>query len=618
MDTVFDRRHFIKMAGVGGVSMTLPSWAEKESLRNGNGLFPSFSKAGDGFSFVIFSDPQVGHANSDSRFYVNSRRTQIQAIQEINSMSPEPVFALFLGDLVNVPDRPSWDNFLDCVKEARMQKIWVHGNHDSRPPYDLYKEYQKADTGNDRMFFSWDIGKWHMIALPCNLDQGNKSEIEFENEMLLWLENDLRQNSHKPTMVFSHLHLTPAGLSPAEWYTFRLELRMKLLNILTAHGNVKWYFNGHIHGGIKTAAKLAKKYKGINFFTCPTIIEGKDFSEEFSEYEEGLSSGGYYSVVKIKGEEVQVEGRRVNVSKGYVFSNEFAEFVEEDEPRWFKKTVDFEANDKVVNGSFENDFTGWYAALRYVTDQHPAFDKVLDKTHRNSGDKSAFLAVRAKGNDFWGKDENNTLYQVVKAPDQGHPILNACYYLEKRPENGGGYIRVSAISQNEFKFLMMFNWGQNENRADCLPRCIGYEIYGVQQNWAFLSDLGLQRKALFWDINDDPGIWHNVIVDIADIYDRCIGEWGAYENLKITKFHLSLGTWSNPQHNSQSGACFDDIGLESSDEMKPSKVDNQLLGVNYHVFITRFGKDLKEEVDKIYADQDGRKLINPPKGEIKF
>jgi hypothetical protein len=614
MSVIINRRDFIKQNGISVALLTLPSLTQNCFAAEKVKTFPSFSKVGDKFSFAIFADPQVGPiGHTGSRVYNNARRIQKQAIREVNSMNPVPAFSLILGDLVNVPNRESFDNIVDCTKEAKMPMIWTHGNHEARPPYKIFKEYQKKATGNDKVFFSWDIGKWHMIVLPCNLNKANDIEKETEKEMLDWLEKDLEQNKHKQTMVFEHLHLVPLGLSQLEWYTFRLELRMKLLDMLTKHGNVKWYFNGHVHNGIKAAVKMAKTYKGINFITCPTIIEGRNFGEEYMQYEHGLPTGGYYLVVNVDADDVSLDGKLVNVDKLHKFPTKLHKFTEEQEPRWFKKIVDFTPNEKLINGDFENGFDGWYKALRYIADEHPAFVWDISSMYKKSGTKCAYIQTKAKGREFWAKDDNTPLYQVVKAPADGRPVFKASYYLEQRPENAGGYIRISGISGNEFKFMMMFNVAENENRADYLPRCVGYEISGEQQNWAFLKTIAKKRQGMFWHVNSDPGQWHDLVVDISDIYDRCIGRMGSFDKIGITKYHISLGTWSNKKIGSKCGMYFDNISL-SAGNMKVTSLESQRhLNISEQVFSTRFGQDLTDDVIRWDHEGKGNSVMNPTK-----
>ncbi len=617
MNNSFNRRDFIKTIGAGTAALLTPAWTEAAQVEGKTDpvleAFPQLKNIEDKFSFAIFADPQVGQMGSTARVPMNARRTQIQAIEEINNMETKPAFAAFLGDLVNTPDDSSFANFRDCIKHAKMPRILMHGNHDTRPPYTKYLETQKKINGMDEIWYSFDAGKWHFIHIPCNLNGRKPIEKEYEAKMLDWLEKDLAANKERPTMFFEHLHMVPLGLSQLEWYTFRLELRKKILDLLTKYGNVKYYFNGHVHNGIKAAVKMAKKYKGINFITVPTIIEGRNFGEEYQLYEHGLPVGGYYMIVHVDGEDVKLEGRLVNVKQGHIFPEELPEFTEDQEPRWFKKIVEFEPNEKIINGNFEDELKGWYKPLRYIADRHPAFEIALSDRYERSGEHSAFVFTRAKGREFWARDDNNHLYQVVKPPKGNRPILNASYYMEERPENAGGYVRISGISGEELKFLMMFHWGDNEQRADYLPRCFGYEIHGWQQNWAWLYDLGKKRKGFYWKVPDDPGQWHDLKVDLRDIYERSIGQLNTFDKLGIDKYHLQIGTWTNPQSGSKSGAYFDRISLTASENKSDSKVDDYILPVNEWVFLTRFGQDLYDKETRRRAQRQGKMVMNEPK-----
>ncbi len=42
---------------------------------------------------------------------------------------------------------------------------------------------------------------------------------------------------------------------------------------------MKYYFNGHVHNGLKNAAKLAWEYRGTRFFTVPTVIHTRPFGD---------------------------------------------------------------------------------------------------------------------------------------------------------------------------------------------------------------------------------------------------------------------------------------------------------------------------------------------------
>jgi len=600
-----NRRDFLQIVGAGGVSMAMGGlFPGPNALAEKNTCFDGLDKIGDKFRFAIFSDPQVGHLGATGRVSVNARKYQIEAINEINDMSPMPCFSLFLGDLVNVPDWLSYRNFMECIEDAKMPCMLVHGNHDGRPPYENYKRVQQIVSGHQKTYYSFDVGKWHFVVIPCNLDKGNPIETQTETDMLKWLKEDLQKNADRPTMFFEHLHMLPQGLTQLEWYTFRLELRKKIRDIITSYGNVRYYFNGHIHNGIKASVKMSWEYEGIKFVTVPTIIEGRNFGEEFEKYKHGLPRGGYYMIVEVDGEDARLKARLTGVKEAYVYPDRFKKFTDEVEPRWWHKTVAFEPNAEISNGGFEDGLNSWNATYRYQADSEPAFVfKATDEVAK-SGKKSAFVLTRSKGRVFWAMDDMTGLYQTVKVPQEGSPVLNASYYLSERPENGGGFIRFNAVSGEEFEFLMMFHWGENQDRANFLPRSVGYEIYGEQQSWGFLQELGEKKhRGMYWLVADDPGSWHNLKVNLRQLYDDCQESPGAYDKLGITKLFLEVGTWSNRAHGSVSRAHFDDISLTTEQKPAQSVLDDKPLAVNKWVFRTRFGQGLIDWVKQTSRNQ---------------
>ncbi|ARN55770.1 metallophosphoesterase family protein [Sedimentisphaera salicampi] len=587
------RRDFLKSIGAAELGLGLaPSLfaAHADFSESCEVNFQKMKNCGDKFSFAIFADPQVGTMNSNSRVAKNARRFQIESVKEINSFSPKPQFALFLGDLVNVPNDASFKNFVDCIKHCEPEVLLVHGNHDTRPPYTKYKEMQKRVNGMQRTYYSYDVGSWHFIVTPCNLNGASEIEIETEKNMLSWLEADLEKNKNRPTIFFNHLPLMPIGLSQLEWYVFRLEIRKKMVDLITKHGNVKYFFNGHVHNGIKASVKTSWEYKGTKFVNVPTIIEGRNFGEEYDRYEHGLPTGGYYMMVHVDGEDVSLEGRLTGVEKGYHYPNDFKEFSEDIEPRWFTKAIDLKPNTKLVNGSFEEGLKGWYQTYRYISDKDPMFKTEVKSDISTAGKKSVYVHTIPKGRIFWANDDNNSIYQMVSSPGDS-PILKAKYFTKERPANAGGFIRFNAVAEDGFKFLMMFHWGSNQYRADYLPRCIGYEIHGKQQNWAFLQQIALKNQGFFWKISDDPDKWHTLQVNIPDLYDKAVSKQGAYSKLGISKFYIQLGAWTNRELDSGSVVRFDDVELFSKENVK-SKVDNENLAVSEWVHLTEFGQRL--------------------------
>jgi len=557
----------------------------------------ALADVGDAYSFVICADPQLGHADDQGRVASNARKTLIQSIEEINAMTLQPAFVVFLGDLCNVFDEASVDNFETCAAALKTECVLVHGNHDTRPPYEAFRALQERLNGIEDVFYSFDASPWHYVVIPCNLPGQHTPEIEAEKAMLEWLAADLEANRHRPTAIFSHLHLMPQGLSQTEWYTFPLALREKLMALFTKYGNVKYYFNGHVHNGIKNATKLAWEDQGIRFFTVPTIIQSRPFGDgEFAGFEQGLERGGYYLVVDVEGDTMTLKGRLAGVDKEHTFPEAcFRPFDDTIEPRWRQRTVAFPASDALVNGGFDKGLDGWFATYRYKSDEDPGYVWETRSDASAPGNAALRIQTREKGQD-WANDEYTEVYRVVAAPEDGTPVLNARYRVDPY-QSGGGYIRLHAMNNEEFLFLMMFRWGEDEQESDYLPRSIGYSIFGEQQSWAFLQQLGEKKQGMFWNVADTPGEWHALDIDIASLYDRAQGAPGAFEALGVNKYLIALGTWSNKHPGSHSAASFDDIVFTGVANPPASANNARALQCGASIFENGFGQCLIDRLD---------------------
>jgi len=138
-------------------------------------LFPELEDVGNKYSFAVIADPQVLTADTKHAIYQTTQRKLSMIVDEINQMSPQPAFVLVNGDLVGQvsPKRrgpEQVENFISRVVPLEPTTILVHGNHDGHEPWTEFKQMQKAVNGTEAVWFSWDVGQWHYIGIPCYLD----------------------------------------------------------------------------------------------------------------------------------------------------------------------------------------------------------------------------------------------------------------------------------------------------------------------------------------------------------------------------------------------------------------------------------------------------------------
>lgn len=576
---------------------------------------PELSKVGDEFSFAIIGCAQVMHASAGFALADNAEMGLRRTITEINSMNPMPVFTVYDGDLVNVPDKESWDNFYNLVKPYKGTHVLVHGNHEAHPPYTVFRDNQERLNGIRSAYYSFDCGKWHFIITPSNIEFGNYDNLEVKRPMMEWLRKDLEANKDKPTVFFNHIHIMPCGLSQLEWYTYTADFKRELIDTLAKWGNVKYYINAHVHNGIKVSTKISWTYKGINFLTVPTGTASRPYGEEFPEFAAGAERGGYYVIADIDGEKITMRARLSGVADEYIYPSAFQEFTPDKDVRMLNRLVDLPASRVLVNGSFEDSLENWYTCRRYVCDGKTGFLNESRMKNKCDGEKSAYLYAEPMGKD-WLRDEYNELFQIVEAP-AGSPVFAGSYFIEEPARSGGGYYRLIAVSDNngrgEMKFIMHFNWGDasGERESDYYPRAVGYHCRGDVCSWLYLQQMAAEKQALFFRVPSEPGKWHNIRADIADLYNTAMGDKNAYRKLGVTKFVVAAGVWSNKNVEVGSGAFFDAVGFSQSSTPAASLIDNETVTADDSVFSTTFGQwqedEVREYLKKQTAKENGSK-----------
>ncbi len=565
-------------------------------------LYPTLSELGPQFSFAMVGCIQAGPAGAQNRVLKNAHETLALAITELNMLESPPAFLVHLGDEVNVPNEASFENYVALVKPFLGKHIFVHGNHEGPPPYELFRRYGEQLTGHEAVYYSFNAGNWHFVVLPANLEFGKPAEADVITPMMAWLAQDLEANQERPTVVFEHIHLMPAGLSQLEWYTHSQAFKRQLVDSLARWGNVKYYFNAHVHNGIQPSIKTAWSYRGINFLTIPSVTVTRPFGEELSAFREGFERGGYYTVVTVNGDELTLHFRCAGVSAELVPDAAVFRPVEEVlEPKLFSRIIDLPAKSQLENGGFEQGLAGWHQTWRYACEGQSGFLTEARPKGQPDGSSGAYLFVMPLGRD-WSNDEYNELYQVVEAPSGGPPFFRASYAIEQPAESGGGYFSLYGVGsgegQEELKCLWFFAWGkpEDEYKADYYPRAVGYHTAGKVSSWTHLQDLGRQGKAVFVRLPSDPNLWHSVDANLAGLYEALSGEPGSYTQLGVTKFVLGAGVWSNMGISVGSEAFFDQIDLVAAPEDAPTLLDGTELSPGQLSRECQWGQGLADRV----------------------
>ena len=228
-----DRREFLKLAGLGGVvfasSLGTAGCATKMAT----------AKAGDydDFYFVQLSDSHWGFEGPPNP---DAKGTLKKAVVAVNSLSEQPDFIVFTGDLTHTTDDPKirrqrLAQFKEIVSELKVKDVrFMPGEHDAS--LDRGEAYQEFFG---KTYFTFDHKGVHFIAL----DNVSDPRALIGDEQLQWLAADLKQQPKDANIVVL-THRPLFDLYPQwDWAT---RDGAQAIDLLMPHSNVTVFY-GHIH-----------------------------------------------------------------------------------------------------------------------------------------------------------------------------------------------------------------------------------------------------------------------------------------------------------------------------------------------------------------------------------
>ncbi len=223
----FDRRDFLKLAGVGGFGVVFAS------------ALPGATRAAgsDDFYFVQMSDSHWGFEGPPNP---DAKGTLPKAVAAVNALPYQPDFIVFTGDLTHTTDSPvqrrkRMGEFRNIVKDLKVKTVrFMPGEHD-------------ASLDNGKAFielfgpthYTFDHKGVHFIIV----DNVSDPRAMIGDEQLAWLAADLKkQKQDAPIVLFTHRPLF--DLVPQwDWAT---RDGAKAIDLLMPYRNVTVFY-GHIH-----------------------------------------------------------------------------------------------------------------------------------------------------------------------------------------------------------------------------------------------------------------------------------------------------------------------------------------------------------------------------------
>jgi 3',5'-cyclic AMP phosphodiesterase CpdA len=237
-----DRRQFVKMVGLGGVTFASGMFSglpfASSALAAGKGKAGQGAEKLQDFFFVQLTDTHWGFQGP--KLNPHADVTLKKAVAAVNALTDQPDFIIFTGDLTHTTDdekvrRKRLSEFKEIVSELKVKNIkYIPGEHDaSLDEGAAYKEFFGPT------YYSFQHKGVHFICLDNVSDPAGS----MGDPQLSWMISELNKiKKDQPVVVFAHRPLF--DLAP-EW-DWATKDGAKAIELLMPFKHVSVLY-GHIH-----------------------------------------------------------------------------------------------------------------------------------------------------------------------------------------------------------------------------------------------------------------------------------------------------------------------------------------------------------------------------------
>jgi len=246
---------------------------------------------------IFLPDTHISFKDNDGWILYKESFVIFQDVIKSIKTVPELDFVIFGGDLTDNDDNALGDLplFLDSIEDVNFKYFAILGDRDA----DLKKGYTKQDFSYEfrkNCFDKPELIYWTqqlanntlLIGLDTSIE--NKFEGKLPTDELLWLDNTLKSNPDKFTIiVMHHPAFQAASADKTVWKRYILENADEFLAVINKYPQVKLVLSGHHHN------YAVKNLNGKLFISLPSVV----------------TYPNSYKILKIYPDRVEVENKDI-------------------------------------------------------------------------------------------------------------------------------------------------------------------------------------------------------------------------------------------------------------------------------------------------------------------
>ncbi|KAF3996587.1 phosphodiesterase [Glaciimonas immobilis] len=208
------------------------------------------------------SDLHIKAHGKKSYRIVDTAESLRRCVAQVNALRPRPDAMVITGDLVDFGLAEEYVFLRHLLQSLEMPFYLIPGNHDDRSNLrDAFPEHTYLQQSKERIEYVIDDYPLRIVALDTVIPQSSCGALAADS--LVWLDQVLAAQLHKPTVIIMHHPPFHTGIGHMD--KIGLAEPQVLAAVVQRHPQVERILCGHLHRAIQV------RFGGSIASTCPGV-----------------------------------------------------------------------------------------------------------------------------------------------------------------------------------------------------------------------------------------------------------------------------------------------------------------------------------------------------------